>query len=396
MEADLARVLVIGGTGYLGGLIAATLLTRTQDVVVLATRPGHERDDIVARLRMEITAAGDREGDSLERLRIVPLPAPGDARGFSGLFREQRIEEVVNCAGAVHYHDVAALKQSNVDLVNDLLAASKEARIARFIHISTAFAHGFTSEAAPETLLAEPAGDPTEYTRFKRRAEWIVAESGLPFLILRPSIVIGDSRDGHYFGPPYGLYQYWQSFAKVLMSRYRETIHVVASSHKLPLLHQDAFIATLMAARETLKEDAFVNVVSSPDLLPTVEELWRLFSDLVVHPRELRVYGSLEEAPLASLDPRYQVFLAHTAVNTEIARHPWRFETGHRDRLMAHGLVFPQVTIDSVRKCQSRFAGSSESVRRYHQKFEALFPGAPKEPRALADRLETAGGGWLL
>lgn len=393
------RVLVIGGTGYLGGLIAATLLTKTGDTVALAVRPGHERDDIVARLRMEMTAAGDPEGDLLTRLRVVSLPAPGDSRGYASLFRENRINEVVNCAGAVHYQDVEALRQSNVDLVNDLVAASKEARISRFIHISTAFAQGYMSAPAPETLLPEPENDPTEYTRFKRRAEWIVAESGLPFLILRPSIVIGDSRDGHYFGPPYGLYQYWQSFAKVLMSRYRDVIHVVASKHKLPLLHQDAFIATLMTAREKLKQDAFVNIVSSPDLLPTVEELWRLFSDLVVQPQELRVYPSIEEAPLASLDPRYQAFLHHTAVNTEIARHPWRFETGHRDRLIREGLVFPQVTIETVRKCQSRFAASSELVRRYHQKFEALFPGAPEEPRAraLADTLETgAGGGWLL
>jgi len=42
--------------------------------------------------------------------------------------------------------------------------------------------------------------DPTEYTRTKRNAEELVATSGVPYLILRPSIVIGDSRDGRYFG----------------------------------------------------------------------------------------------------------------------------------------------------------------------------------------------------
>lgn len=394
----MARILVIGGTGYLGGLIAATLLTKTQDFVVLAVRPGHERDDIVARLRMEMTAAGDPEGDSLERLRIAPLPRPGDRRGFSSLFRENRIEEVLNCAGAVHYHDVEALEQSNIDLVNDLVAASKEARIARFIHLSTAFAQGYSTQAAPEALLPEPEADPTEYTRFKRRAEWLVAQSGLPFLILRPSIVIGDSRDGHYFGPPYGLYQIWESFAKLLMSRYRETIHGIAGKHKLPLLHQDAFISTMMAARQKLKDDAFVNIVSAPDPLPTGEELWRLFADLVAHPHELRIYDSLDKAPLAALDPRQQAFLAHTAVNAEIARHPWRFETGHRDWLMAQGLVFPQATLDTVRKCQNRFATNSESVRRYHERFEALFPGAPQAPRGreLADRREAAASDILI
>ena len=395
----MARVLVIGGTGYLGSLIGATLLTRTQDWVVLAVRPGHERDDIVARLRLEMTAAGDAGGEALKRLRIVQLPAPGDRRGFSSLFRENRIEEVVNSAGAVHYHDIEALQQSSIDLVNDLLAAAKEARVTRFIHISTAFAQGYADEPAAEALFAEPVGDPTPYTRFKRRAEWLVAESGAPFLILRPSIVIGDSGDGRYFGPPYGIYQYWQTFAKVLMSRYRETIHFIAGDNKLPLLHQDSFIETLFAAREKFSGDAIVNVVSSPDTLPTVEDLWRLFSDLVVRPHEVRCYESIDEAPLESLDPRYQSFLRHTAVNTEISCHPWRFDTGNRDRLMRDGMRFPQVTLDTVRKCQTRFVASSESVRRYHERFEHLFPGAPREPRAvaLAESVGPAPGGrWLL
>jgi nucleoside-diphosphate-sugar epimerase len=209
MEVRVARVLVIGGTGYLGSLICATLLEETRDIVVLAARPGHERDDILARLRMEMSAAGDSGGKALERLRIAPLPAPGDRRGFHALFRENRIDQIINCAGAVHYFDVKALQESNIDLVNDLVAASREVRLQRFIHISTAFACGFSNEITQEALLPEPSADPTEYTRFKRRAEYLVAESGLPFLILRPSIVIGDSRDAHYFGPAYGLYQYW-------------------------------------------------------------------------------------------------------------------------------------------------------------------------------------------
>ncbi len=378
----MARVLVIGGTGYLGSLICATLLETTRDIVVLAARPGHERDGIVARLRMEMSAAGDAGGKALERLRIAPLPAPGDRRGFHALFRENRIDQLINCAGAVHYFDVNALKESNVDLVNDLIAAAREVGLERFIHISTAFACGFSNEIAHEALLPEPEADPTEYTRFKRRAEYLVAESGLPFLILRPSIVIGDSRDAHYFGPAYGLYQYWASFAKFMMSRYRETIHVVASERPLPLVHQDAFIATLLAAREGLTDDSFVNIVSPDEGLPNVRSLWRLYCDLVVRPHELVCHDSVDAAPVESLDARHKAFLGATAVNSEISGWEWRFETTNRDRLIAEGLVFPPVTLDSVRKCQSRFVATSPATRLYMEKFEALFPEAPQEPRA--------------
>jgi len=395
----LARVLVIGGTGFLGSLICATLLERTTDTVVLAARPGHERDDIVARLRMEMSFSGDPQGKAMERLRIARLPAPGDARGFSSLFRENRITEVLNCAGAVHYFDVDALRASSIDLVNDLVAASKETGIDRFIHVSTAFACGFSNAAAVEALLPEPQSDPTEYTRFKRRSEYLVAESGLPFLILRPSIVIGDSRDGHYFGPAYGVYQYWESFAKVMMSRYRETIHVVASDHKLPLVHQDAFIETMLAARERLTSDAFVNVVSPDEKLSTVKALWQQYCDLVVRPHKLCCYDAISEAPYGELDARHRAFLNITAINSQISSWNWRFETTNRDRLIEGGMVFAPVTLESMRKCQTRFVASSPATREYMEKFEALFPGAPQQPRAreLAGALdEEPGGGWLL
>lgn len=399
MEALVRRVLVIGGTGYLGSLICATLLEATRDMVVLAARPGHERDDIVARLRMEMSAFGDAEGRSLERLRIVRLPSSGDRSGFSSLFRENRIDEVVNCAGAVHYFDVRALKESNIDLVNDLVAASKDVRLDRFIHISTAFACGFSNEAAREALLPEPAVDPTEYTRFKRRAEYLVAESGLPFLILRPSIVIGDSRDAHYFGPAYGVYQYWESFGRIMMSRYRRTIHVVASERRLPLLHQDAFIAAFLAARERLAKDAFVNIVSPQEELPTVRGLWRQYCALVVRPHALFCYDSIDEAPVDELDARHKAFLNITAINSRISSWDWRFETTNRDRLVSEGLVFPTATLESVRKCQTRFVASSPVTRRYMEKFEALFPDAPREPqpREPASALaEDASARWLL
>lgn len=383
----MSRVLLVGGTGYLGSLVGASLLTQTSDRIILAARPGHERDDIVARLRMEMTAAGDPEGRSLERLRLVRLPDPGDARGYASLFSENRINEVVNCAGSVHYFDVALLKQSNVDLVSDLVAASKEAAIDRFVHVSTAFASGYIDGVVKEELFAEPGSDPTEYTRYKRRAEWLIAESGLPYLILRPSIVVGDSRDGHYFGPAYGVYQFWWSFAKVLMDRYRETLHAVTTDHPLPTIHQDAFAATLLAARAQLSDDAIVNVVSSPEGLPSVADLWRLWCERIARPYELRVYKDLKEAPLTKLDPRLRAFLNFTAVNTEISGRDWRFETRRRDELIGKGLVFPQVTMETIARCQARFAANSETVRSYYEKFESQFPNdeySTPRPRAAA------------
>jgi nucleoside-diphosphate-sugar epimerase len=394
----VARVLVIGGTGYLGSLICASLLERTNDTVILAARPGRQQDDVVARLRMEMSADGDAVSNALRRLRFARLPAPGDARGFLDLFRDNQVDEVVNSAGAVHYFDVEKLRESNVDLVDDLLTAAKATRVGRFTHVSTAFAQGYGDDVTREGLLPEPDADPTAYTRFKRRAEHAIARSGVPFLVLRPSIVVGDSRDGNYFGPDYGVYQFWQSFARMLMDRYRETIHAIAAETPVHMIHQDAFIELFLAARVHCAGDAFVNAVSPTAPLPTARDLWRLFCDDLARPRELVFHDTIDSAPLRALDPRMRAFLTFTAVNADISTRDWRFETTARDALIAKGARCPAVTLDSIRKCQLRFAAASPTVRAYMQKFEARFPGAPRPAVARLFSLPPGpeAGRWLL
>lgn len=59
-------------------------------------------------------------------------------------------------------------------------------------------------------------------------------------MILRPSIVVGHSRDGRYAGRAYGAYQLWTGLCRFLCDEHREVIHAVAPDLPLNFVHQDA------------------------------------------------------------------------------------------------------------------------------------------------------------
>jgi nucleoside-diphosphate-sugar epimerase len=266
------------------------------------------------------------------------------------------------------------LRESHIDLVRDLITASKRTKIRRFIHISTAFCSGYVDGELREALHPEPASDPTEYTRFKRSAEWLVAESGVPYIILRPSIVIGDSRDGWYSGQPIGVYQLWSSFAKILMDRYRRRLHFVAQRRPLHFLHQDAFTASVLAARKGSEAGTIAHLVSAPDRLPTGEDFCRLWCEHVARPHEVNIYRELADVPVKEIDFSYRKWLEFTSINTQISSHDWIFERRYLDKLIGNGLAFPDVSVDTFGKCLNRFVSTSDIIKKYHDKFYSNFP----------------------
>lgn len=164
------------------------------------------------------------------------------------------IMHAVHCAGCFDYFDTAELKRVNIGLTQMLLERCKSWRIERFIYVSTAFSSGYVEETVTETLHSGPADDPTEYIRTKRHAEGPVSTSGLPFLYLRPSIVIGDSRDRLYTGNRYGLYQLWSGIERLHCTRWEPEYHLVASDEPVHFIHQDGF----QAAFRSLDADCFL------------------------------------------------------------------------------------------------------------------------------------------
>lgn len=133
-------------------------------------------------------------------VRRTPLPVPdvptvtGDiSRPRFGWGREQwrdvaaRIDCIVHAAAITDFHKpddrILATNVHSLDNVFELAAAAK----APLYHFSTAFVRPPQSPAATGELA---------YAASKREGERLVRASGLPAVILRPSIVIGDAASG--------------------------------------------------------------------------------------------------------------------------------------------------------------------------------------------------------
>jgi NADH dehydrogenase len=154
-------VAVAGGSGFVGGAIAAELHRRGDRVVILSHRaPAAARgplpDDIEVR-RVDVTT-GDGLGDAL---------AGVDALVISLAFKNSPMEKPSRGRTFMEV-DAAGTER--------LVAAAREAGVRRLVYLSGA-------GAAPDAKRV--------WFRAKARAESAVRASGLPFTIIRPTWIYG-------------------------------------------------------------------------------------------------------------------------------------------------------------------------------------------------------------
>ncbi|MEP9388628.1 SDR family oxidoreductase [Mesorhizobium sp. KR9-304] len=152
------RVLILGGNGFIGTAVASLLARRGHSVVALA-RPGSVRRDLQP---------------GIERIEadIASLSTPADWRPLLA-----GVDALVNCAGALQ--DGAR---------DDVTAVQLKAMKALY-------------EAAPPLVVQISArtDGPASGTTFlatKRQADAALAVSGVPFVILRPAVVVGRNAHG--------------------------------------------------------------------------------------------------------------------------------------------------------------------------------------------------------
>ncbi|MFB6169974.1 MAG: complex I NDUFA9 subunit family protein [Haloarculaceae archaeon] len=152
------KVLVTGGTGYIGEQLCTELDERGHDVTALARHP--ESADLpagVERVQGDVTASDSIEAAFEGQDAVVNLVA------LSPLFKPR--------GGDRRHFEVHLRGTENV------VAAAEEHDVGRLVQMSA--------------LGADPDG-PTAYIRAKGQAERVVRESDLEWVILRPSVVFGE------------------------------------------------------------------------------------------------------------------------------------------------------------------------------------------------------------
>jgi nucleoside-diphosphate-sugar epimerase len=365
-------ILITGATGFLGGLVAANALLRTHADLVLPLRDPTARDRVVDSLSKEMAAEGRAmTAADRERLVFLELPPPDRIEGLEPRLRELGVVDVLHCAGCLSYFNLRKLEEGNIELTQALTDLSVALDVRRFVFLSTAYSSGFTEAPIAESLHLAPGNDPTEYTRTKRDAEMIVAQSGLRWVIVRPSIVIGDSRDGRYAGKPYGVYQLWSAAEKFWKGVYPPVLHVVSANAPINFLHQDAFAAGFWGAYRKLPDGSVVHVVSRDENLPTMRQLWKLWMRHHGGPREVHFYDRIDQVPSQEIDEHTRLWLEFTAVNSAIASVHWHFHRENLEGLRKDGLQFVDASLDSLLGCQERFVADNPKMRRFVDEYRA-------------------------
>lgn len=367
--------LVTGGSGYVGALVIAQLLAKSDYRLVVPLRG--EQSLFLDRLDRELAALDcHRDAAIAERLTLIPWQAGAESDprgGWRVRLGDCGIDEIIHCAGCLDYFDDVKLDAVNVQLTAQLLALARELAVRRFVFISTAYSAGYCATPIPESLCSDPARDPTSYTRSKRAAEHLVAASGLSYLIVRPSILIGESATGRYSGKRYGLYQQWMGLERLMTDRYHHEIHTVAPHQPLNLLHQDAFQNALLYALWYLPDNAVFNLVSENDTSPSMRQLWDSWI-AEVRPQRVLYYGKFSDVNLKAIDIRQRAYLTFAQTNLEIGAHRWQFERTWLGELAAAGLDFANATLETVMACQQRFVAASEALTQYKARFACHFP----------------------
>jgi len=273
------------------------------------------------------------------------------------------VRRIVHCAGCMDYANDRMLQEVNVDLTRWLAGLACDHRVERFVHVSTAFASGFSDEPIPEALHEGPRDDPSGYTRTKREAEWLVAESGQPWLVVRPAIVIGHSQTGLYQGRPHGIYQLWTAAHRLLSRHRRRVRHAVAPAKPANLVHWDAVVAGCRLAEDHLDDDAVVHLVSRQETLPTARQLVHFWLERFGLLDQVDWYESIAALPMEQLDRLNQRFYGFVRDNLEIISRQWRFDRSTLTRLESSlGVTLPDATILSTARCYHAFMAAFEDA----------------------------------
>lgn len=179
--------LVTGATGLLGGEIAAELVKRGWGVRAIA-RAG-DGQEAARRLSARLNDSG--AGRLMDTPQMSAFAGDVTAEGF-GLppNAQDGVDAIIHCAGETSFKEAGRCWNTNVGAARRLIEfVRKMAQRPKVFFVSTAS----VCLGPSHSEVAEDAGFngyENGYTRSKRHAERLFAESDLDVVILRPSVVL--------------------------------------------------------------------------------------------------------------------------------------------------------------------------------------------------------------
>jgi len=203
-------VLVTGASGFVGSEILRHCLLKNQHVLaIIRPRFGQTAKQRFERIASHWIDQGLIENEQLRLVKIISA----DLTSYISpeILENEPIEIIYHAAASTDFQEPLGLaRKANVTSTQRIvqLALSLEKR-PKFIHISTAFVCGKVKGLVRESDITKSFYNSYEQT--KAESESVVNHSGLTYVILRPSIIVGDSNNGYttHFRIFYSMFRLW-------------------------------------------------------------------------------------------------------------------------------------------------------------------------------------------
>jgi len=197
-------VFLTGATGYIGSSLLQTWLEKTDAKIVVLARGKRDKKP---RERVENSLAGlfpaGGERGLPERIEVVEGDVSFERFGLDeSRYRDltSMVTDIIHCAAAARFDlELDDARKTNVGGTRNILEFARACgELKRIDYIGTAYVAGRRRGIIREDELDEGQEHSNTYERSKMEAEKLMRESmrELPIAVLRPSIVICDSRTG--------------------------------------------------------------------------------------------------------------------------------------------------------------------------------------------------------
>jgi nucleoside-diphosphate-sugar epimerase len=193
-------IALTGATGFLGSHLMASLLTEGFKVIALG-RPARE-EPLQKRISRLLRWFGMQKFAGQLKIVEIDLLKPFMGIPEANYWKLCAItEKIIHCASDTSFseHQRDKIFRSNVNSLSGILEFAVNSNLPFFHYLSTAYVAGENVTLCKESISLT-TGFLNAYEESKAKAELTVVDfckkNSIPFTIIRPSIVYGDSRTG--------------------------------------------------------------------------------------------------------------------------------------------------------------------------------------------------------